>query len=196
MQISETGIREKKDNRHERGCVCNGNAGENIICQAEEKTETKNNIQVMKKRTPINMKHLLAISIFAMVMAYSLKCSGQVTMGMGAGTDFRHGLAVLNLGYEVSNIVIEGRLTPSLTRNVNANNFMGGSVGYDFGGLVGSAGYYYDLVSEDKRWLNKAYVGYSVKWYTLINDRSGLFINALYINKSAQLTAGIHYKFQ
>jgi hypothetical protein len=136
------------------------------------------------------MKKLLLI----ILMIPSLT-KAQLHTGIGIGTDFKHAVAALNIGYKIDHFVIEGEIAPSLTRDVSTHNYMGFKAGISLGNIIPSVGYYYDHVSSDKTQLNASHFGYSIKAYKMVNDRGGLFVNGLYIHKSFQLTAGIHYIF-
>lgn len=135
-------------------------------------------------------------SIIILAIALTLtRAHAQLQTAIGTGTDFRHAVASWSFGFQVYHAVIEGEISPSLTRDVTTHNYIGVKAGYNFNGIIPSIGYYYDHVSADKRYLNSAYAGFSIKAIKMVNDRAGVFINGLYIHKSFQLTGGIHYIF-
>lgn len=140
------------------------------------------------------MKKLILISLITIA---ALNASSQAYMEMGAGTDFNHPVAVINAGVQThNNIVIEGILSPSLTRNL-AHNYFGAIAGYNLTRLLHKSiipgiGYYYDKVSNDDKSMNGNHVGYSIKYIQHLPRAIGyLFGNVLYINKQVQLTAGV-----
>lgn len=150
------------------------------------------------------MKKLFIIFLFFYSGAHS-----QVHFGMGAGSDFKHGVANINVGYETSNyLVLEAEMQPSLTRDASAHNYFGAKAGYaielDNGAkgafaifqtpqIIPSVGYYFDYVSADNTSLNSWRTGYSIKIVAPINDQlGGLFTNIMYIHKQVELVVGVH----
>lgn len=126
----------------------------------------------------------------------------QLNTGIAAGYD-THGRAIANwyVGATISKIIeVTGEIRPSLTRSVFAHNYIGSKIGLnltspDHAGLriIPAIGYYYDLKSQDKTNLNKYYWAASLKTVMQINDSgNGLFLEGLYIGKSAQITVGIN----
>lgn len=97
-------------------------------------------------------------------------CFAQFSAGFGLGYDFKSSKALftMNTAYELEHIKLEGELTPTLSRSVDANNFMGFKIGYDIANFITpSVGYYYGLVSTDNKELN----GYSMP----VNGRFALY---------------------
>lgn len=157
----------------------------------------------MKK---LSTPKVLAASILVMVIVMcATKCHAQLYTDAGIGTDFKHAVATWNVGIEAQGVTAEAFITPSLTRNVSASNFLGVKVGYNIlSGLPGdpsgvnlipSIGYYYDHVSSDKKRLNTSHAGYSLKYIKQVSERGYLFANAAYVGGVVQVTTGIHYKF-
>ena len=101
----------------------------------------------------------------------------------------------LSVGYEFSNIVIEAIEQVAITRQANSPNYFGLKIGYHFNGFVPSAGYLYNYSNSDNPENNGWYTGVALKYQLQVNDNGGLYVEGLYINKSAMLTVGIHYQF-
>lgn len=146
------------------------------------------------------MKKLFILLIaFIPIISFS-----QVNTGMALGYD-THGRAVaaLSVGATIGKILeIQGEVRPSLSRSAFAHNYIGGRIGLnlinsDLDGLsiIPGAGYFYDLKSQDKPDLNKYYWGAFLKSIIMVTENGGLFVDAMYINKSVQASIGIHFKF-
>lgn len=144
--------------------------------------------------------------LFILLIGLPFTSEGQLNTGIGAGWD-THGraVAVWSVGCSVAKLVeVQAEIRPSVSRSVFAHNYMGGRIGLnlinpDDAGLsvIMGGGYFYDKKSSDKTSLNKYYWGTFVKSIIQVNERSNgcLFVEALYINNSAQFAVGIHYKF-
>lgn len=148
-----------------------------------------------------NLKKLFILFIFFCSCKHAI---GQVYSEMSAGYDTNGRLiGILSLGCIASNILeIQGEIRPSLTRSIYAHHYVGLSGGIRLLNdeentlhVSMGAGYFHDLVSNDHKELNKSYLGTYVKGVKMINDRGGVSIGVLYLNSSAQFTAGIHYIF-
>ena len=103
----------------------------------------------------------------------------------------------ISVGYQVSNIIAEAVMQPTLSRVVNSPNYFGGKIGYNIAGsgLIPSAGYYFNLCNADNPENNGWYPGYSLKYQHAINDNGGLYAEAMYINHSVSITAGFMISF-
>jgi len=104
----------------------------------------------------------------------------------------------IGVGYQVSNIVAEVMMQPTLTRTVNSPNYFGGKLGYNIAGsnLIASAGYFYNLCNSDNPENNGSYFGYSLKYQTsIISEYGALYAEAMLVNKSMEATIGFHIMF-
>jgi hypothetical protein len=137
------------------------------------------------------MKNLL-LSICILFTSFSY---AQLSTDWGIGYDLstHKMIATIVGGYEFHHVVIEGQLTPSMTRCAGVNNLFGIKGGYSIGPVTPSIGYYYNYRSSDKTYLNCGDLGYSVKIHIrVIENGSGVYLNGLYMRQQAQITVGIH----
>lgn len=148
------------------------------------------------------------VFIVVTIFLISGKCFSQFSLEFGGGISYQKvevpddgpknmllPLEKLSLSYEVSNIVMEGEMRISVTRIANAPKNVGGRIGYDFGGFIPAVGYYYNGCSSDHPELNFSGFGYFLKYVSFITDQGAIYFEGAYVNKSAQLTAGIHFEF-
>ena len=121
-------------------------------------------------------------------------CQAQPVVDWGYGFDLQTGKPVMKLaaGYEANNIQAQAVMSASLSRSVNTNNYFGIKAGYDIAGIIPSVGYYYDLRNGDDKSVNQYYPGISLKGVLPINERGGIYLDGMYINKSFEITAGFH----
>ena len=152
------------------------------------------------------MKNLLKSIILASLLGLSVKSSAQLNAAIGFGAD-TYGKIVYNLSanYQMSRIVISGEIRPSATKNVETNNYLGFKAGYDLfkqpdAELIGKSlliegGYYFDKISSDKIILNKWTFAAGIKYVKFFTETGAIFIEPFYLNRSAQLNAGIIVKF-
>jgi hypothetical protein len=155
------------------------------------------------------MKNLLFVALLTFVtLSLSKGLQAQPHFDMGAGYDLmnHHTIGTIAAGYTVNQVMIEGQMKPSITRAAPSNNYFGGRVGITFPmnneveGNYGATitpciGYYYNLRSGDDKSLNYSAPGYSIKYCVPINVNGGLYADAMYIEKSVQLSVGFHVEF-
>ena len=149
------------------------------------------------------MKNLLII----MLLTLPLFSQGQVSMDFGGGaarmnqisekemTKIMVPVVKVGIGYQLSNIVAELMMQPTLTNLVNSPNYFGGKIGYDFHNIIASAGYFYNLCNSDLPENNGGAFGYSLKYRVPINENGGLYAEAIRINKVMEATVGFQIVF-
>ena len=153
------------------------------------------------------MKTLFLIGLFSPLFGFS-----QVHMELGTGASYstyqgindagksqttKAILPVLKfaIGYETANIVLEGSVQPSLSRLVNSPKLFGAKIGYDIDGFIPFIGYYSDHANSDNTGFNSSFIGYGLKYQSLLNENAGLYFEGLKAGNNYQITGGIHYKF-
>lgn len=147
------------------------------------------------------MKKFIYLLLFKLIPVITF---GQVHSGLALGYDTHNKLlGAWNIGYEKDIVVMDAEIRPNLTRNLPINNYCGFKLGLnlinpDEDGLsiIPGLGYYYDFRSMDKTKTNAYYFGYSLKSIIQVTNDGGLFIEGMYINKSAQITIGMNVKFE
>jgi hypothetical protein len=101
----------------------------------------------------------------------------------------------ISAGYQFGNVVAEGILQPTITRETNAPAYLGAKLGYNLHGFIPSIGALYNYRNADDATLNKWEIGYALKYQIRVNDNGGLFAEALYTNSSYSLTGGFNIQF-
>lgn len=149
------------------------------------------------------LKHLFYLFIF---LCSCNNSKSQINSGLFLGYD-THGrmISTWSIGYEKSIFNFQGEIRPSLSRNVAAHNYIGfrfslnleNPDGEEMTGLSVLPGifYGYDLKSQDKVYLNKWFFAPTLKTIIMITDNGGLSFDGMYINKSVQISMGIHLRF-
>lgn len=139
----------------------------------------------------MKQKSLLFISLlFAVATAFS-----QAHIGMGAGYDVATGkpIGTIIVGANILNIVLDGVVTPSITRTANVNNYFTFKIGYQVHNFIPAVGFYNDFKSSDNKELNYNCIGYSLtKIIPIQDDGRALFANVLYTKTGFQITAGVY----
>lgn len=129
----------------------------------------------------------------------------QIFSSLAAGYDTKGTpIGTLAFGYNKGLLNFQGEIRPSLTRKVEMNNLLGfrlsaNLVNPDEDGLMilPGIGYYYNRKSSDKRNLNKWQYGYTLKAGTEISEGgNAVFIEGMYIDRSAQITIGMQVNFR
>lgn len=154
--------------------------------------------------------------ILLLIVLLPLATFAQIYIEMGGGAEYlQNGVATgednagketgiknvfpvmkLAVGAEFNNsIVVETVLQAGITRTKNVGAYFGFKGGYNFGNIVPAVGFYYGYLDADNTDKNAGHVGYSLRYQKFVNEQAGLFVEGLYINKTAQLTAGIHFAF-
>lgn len=102
----------------------------------------------------------------------------------------------ISAGYQYKKIIAEAEMLPTITRETNASNYFGAKAGIDICGLVPAVGYYFNLRNSDNAENNSSAFGYSLRYQLAINERGGVFAEAMLIENSYQLTAGCNIQIQ
>lgn len=138
---------------------------------------------------------LLLITIIPVILF------AQIEMGIGAGIDTKTVKPIANtyIGFRVSQFSLNAEIRPSITRTANVHNYVGGKVGVDLSdrsqnnaSVIIGAGEYYDIRSQDKTQLNSFKTAFFAKGIWYLKEYNGLYIETFYINKSVQLSFGMH----
>lgn len=140
---------------------------------------------------------------FLLVALIPLVPLAQPSAGGGIGYDFASGKAIVDIyaGYVAHNVTAEAEMLPTLKRNITecspeVHNYLGLKIGYKIAQIITpSVGYYYNLVSTNDKELNSAHVGYSTRVIIPVSENGGVYLNAMWINKSCLATAGLYIKF-
>lgn len=134
------------------------------------------------------------------------KAHSQVNTTLAAGWD-SHGRAIAfwSVGYQKSIFNLNGEIRPSLSRSSFAHNYIGGRfsinlIDPDAQEMTGlsimpGVGYFYDLKSSDKTNLNKYYWAACLRTHIKVTDDGALTFDAIYLNKSMQLSIGMTVLF-
>ena len=101
----------------------------------------------------------------------------------------------ISAGLQIRHFVMEAELRPTLTRQSNSPNNFGMKAGYRINHFIPAIGYYYNYCNSDNPGNNTAGIGYSLQYIRQINRKTDLYLEAAYMNNSAQLTAGFHIPF-
>lgn len=101
----------------------------------------------------------------------------------------------MSTGVQIRHFVLEAELRPTLTRQSNSPNNFGFKAGYRISHFIPAIGYYYNYCNSDNPGNNTVGIGYSLQYITPINRKADLYLEAAYMNNSAQLTTGFHIPF-
>lgn len=134
--------------------------------------------------------------LLGFLLLYGYTAFAQLSTDWGIGYDIgtNKTIATISAGVEIQRVLIEGQLTPSISRTISVNNYFGVKAGYDIAGIITpSFGYYYNYRSAEKKEMNYGSIGYSLKLVLPLTDNnSGIFFNGLLVCNEVQITAGIH----
>lgn len=121
----------------------------------------------------------------------------QIFADFGGGIESAtyHPLVKMCAGYELNKISVEAVLQPSVTRSPIAPNYMGLKAGYNINNFVPGVGYYYNYKNSNDKRQNHAALVFSLKYIANINDNCDFYAEVNYIEKSIQLTTGVHIPF-
>lgn len=153
------------------------------------------------------MKKLKRLLFLLAFLTGCTKAHSQVNTTMALGYD-THGRAIAfwSVGYQKSIFNLNGEIRPSLSRSSFAHNYIGGRfsinlIDPDAQEMTGlsimpGVGYFYDLKSSDKTNLNKYYWGPCLRTHIKVTDEGALTFDAIYLNKSMQLSIGMTILFK
>lgn len=176
---------------------------------SKKKKAVKHYETIVNKKPRTGLKPIYKISVFIWLLMISLCAKSQVYVDLGAGAayttpsqkteSYMIPITKLAVGYQFGNVVSEGIVQPSLTRKVNAPNYLGVKLGYNFLGIIPSVGYLYDYCNSDNPEMNKWVASLGVKFQrNIINDENSngnIYGEIMYTKISYQFTVGFNIPF-
>jgi hypothetical protein len=145
------------------------------------------------------MKNQILMIVVILLASFTSHAQAFLDFGGGAAKVNSKVAAVpvmkISAGYQFGNIVTEGVLQPSITRQSDAPSYFGIKAGYNLHGFIPSIGALYNYRSADDNSMNHWQIGYALKYQLAVGDNGGLFAEALYTNSSYSLTAGFNIQF-
>jgi len=172
----------------------------------KKKKATKHYETLVNKKPYTGLIPIYKISMSVSLLVISLCTKSQVYVDFGAGAAYTaptqktesYMVPVMKLafgGYDIGNVVTEVIVQPSLTRKVNAPNYLGVKLGYNFFGIIPSVGYLYDFCNSDDVTNNKWVASYGVKFQKNINENGNIYGELIYTKISYGFTIGVNIPF-
>lgn len=101
----------------------------------------------------------------------------------------------VEVGYQFNSFTVGTLFEPTLTTRKNHPIFLGGKVGYTFGSITPTIGYYFNNASSDNTEYNFWSAGIGLRYMKDIENK-GLYIEGLYLKDNFQATIGYRYYFE
>lgn len=138
-----------------------------------------------------------------------LCAAAQVEAGLGAGYNTKDKTPIANvyLGVAGNGVHLDLDLQVPTKREINLSVYSGVKAGFDVlyhnpdylpydavqnSSLIIYAGAYYNKVSSDHTEQNNYVPGFSAKYIRTFKNENGVYLDAMYINKSFLFSAGMH----